>query len=70
MKKKTFIAALLLGSVSIAAPAWAHCGSCGMGGEEATQEECAAKCADAADNAACEQACVQEHDAEHDKAKK
>lgn len=67
MKKTITIGALILAASVFATPASAHCGSCGVGGEDATQEECAAKCADAADDAACVQECHEKHEAEHEK---
>lgn len=70
MKKTLLSAAVFLAVGTFATTASAHCGSCGVGGEDATQEECASKCADAADDAACEQECVEKHDAEHEKEKK
>lgn len=63
---KTALFALALAAFLVPSPALSHCGSCGVGGEESTQEECAAKCADAGDDAACVQECVEKHEAEHE----
>jgi len=69
MKNTIAISALILAAVAFNTPASAHCGSCGVGGEDATQEECAAKCADAGDDAACVQECHEKHEAEHEQDK-
>ncbi len=61
----TFV--LLLAALAFSAPAGAHCGSCGVGGEKETQEECAAKCADEGDDTACVQECLEKHETEHEK---
>ncbi len=65
MKKTimTLLCAAALASTPLTAAA--HCGSCGVGGEKDTAEECAAKCADDADKTSCEEACKQAHDKDH-----
>ena len=67
--KKTILGLTLAAALALPAAAGAHCGSCGIGGEESTQEECAAKCADAGDDAACVQECLEKHEADHAKEK-
>ncbi len=63
MTKITPMGLALVAALAIAGTAHAHCGSCGVGGEDTTREECASKCAD---DAACVQACLEKHEKEHD----
>ena len=58
----TKIALSLAAILMLAGPAYAHCGACGVGGEDSTHDECASKCAD---DAACVQECMEKHDKEH-----
>lgn len=66
MTKITYMGLGLVAAFTIAGTAHAHCGSCGVGGEDTVHEECASKCADDADDAACVQACLEKHEKEHD----
>jgi len=65
MKKITLTAACALAILAFSVPAPAHCGTCGVGDEDATQEECDAKCADEGDTTACVGACLEQHEKEH-----
>ena len=67
MTKIAYLALGLAAALTIGGAAHAHCGSCGVGGEDSTREECASKCADDADDAACVQACLEAHEKEHEK---
>ncbi|MDG2307087.1 MAG: hypothetical protein P8R42_21045 [Candidatus Binatia bacterium] len=59
--------AVIIASLTFAVPAFAHCGSCGVGGEKDTQEECTSKCADEGDDSTCVQQCLEKHETDHEK---
>ncbi len=69
MKQAVSTFALVLAILTFSTPAGAHCGSCGVGGEQDTQEECDTKCADQAEDTACVQECLEKHEKQHEEKK-
>ena len=67
MKKIIFSFLCLLAITAFTTPARAHCGACGVGGDEEIVEACKPECTKAeGDHGDCPESCTKEHESAPD----